>query len=53
MAKEVVLPDSKDLIVVKNTFIDLDDEPRKPILARYASMPAKFAHEEVSKPSVL
>ncbi|CAJ1454262.1 unnamed protein product [Effrenium voratum] len=33
------------LIVVKNTFIDLDDAPRVPILARYASMPAKFAHE--------
>lgn len=45
-AKEVVLPDAKDFIVVKNTFIDLDDGPRKPILARYASMPAKFSREE-------
>lgn len=48
----MALPDSKDLIVVKNTFIDLDDEPRKPILARYASMPAKFAHDEEAKVKV-
>jgi len=44
--KEAVLPDTKDYIVVKNTFIDLDDEPRKPILSRFASMPAKFAQKE-------
>lgn len=40
------MPDTKDYIVVKNTFIDLDDAPRRPILARYASMPAKFTQDD-------
>eukprot|EP00913_Durusdinium_trenchii_P022364 g21009.t2 len=45
-AKEVVLPDAKDFIVVKNTFIDLDDGPRTRTNANECS-PC-----ELKKPSV-
>lgn len=45
-AAQVVLPDAKDFIVVKNTFIDLDDGPRTRTNANECS-PC-----ELKKPSV-
>jgi len=47
MSSEEGAPDAlAHMVIVKNTFIDLDDAPRKPILARYASMPAKLVQED-------
>eukprot|EP00440_Ansanella_granifera_P044848 gb/GFBE01048603.1/.p1 GENE.gb/GFBE01048603.1/~~gb/GFBE01048603.1/.p1 ORF type:complete len:395 (+),score=79.93 gb/GFBE01048603.1/:1-1185(+) len=38
--------DQGPVFYVKNTFLDLDDGPRKPVLARWKSMPAKFEDDD-------